>query len=331
MTPVDPRGTPDWWQRPAWIVVALVLVFPVGLGLMWAHAPWSSCTKQVIISLRIWPAGAWWLWRSGRSGRLVGAAVLASVAWLAMVVGLVGALGDATNQPASAPASTGAPSEASAGLPQAQTATASAAPIAATVTPTVAPVPMRTSAPATIASPTASAAAPQAAVATPAPTQTATPLPPATARVRAVSVTDGDTLRVAIDGAEERLRLIGINAPESGECYADQAAARLAQLVAGADLRLERDVSDRNQFGRVLRYVYVGDLFVNNALVREGYVNAYRYEPDTAMADRLDASEAAARTAGLGLWAANACGAVAAGTISVVGLHVDAGGTITRT
>ena len=144
--------------------------------------------------------------------------------------------------------------------------------------------------------------------------------------VTVASVTDGDTLVVVVAGAEEPLRLIGINTPEGGECLADEAASRLTELVAGGSIRLSSDVSDRDQYGRLLRYVYVGDVFVNEVLVREGWAIARRYEPDTAMADRLDAAQAAAQTDGVGMWASDACGQSAAQVPEIGHIRYDAAG-----
>lgn len=129
------------------------------------------------------------------------------------------------------------------------------------------------------------------------------------ARARVTSVTDGDTIDVVVaGGGAETVRLVGINAPETGECFAAEASAALADLVEARDVRLVADQSDRDQYDRLLRYVFVGDAFVNEALVRGGFAQAYRYEPDTARADQLDAAQAAAEAAGRGLWAADACG-----------------------
>lgn len=154
------------------------------------------------------------------------------------------------------------------------------------------------------------------------PTTTATPA----AEVSVLSITDGDTMRVLVDGVNEPLRLIGINAPEGGECMAPEAATRLAELVAGGPVVLESDVSDRDQFGRLLRYVYAGDVFVNAALVREGLAIARRYEPDTARAPELEAAQAEAEAAQVGMWAPDACGAAATGTIEIGHIRYDADG-----
>jgi hypothetical protein len=67
-------------------------------------------------------------------------------------------------------------------------------------------------------------------------------------------VTDGDTLSVEVDGTLERVRLIGIDAPEHGECLADVASERLTELLSGGKVRLETDTTDRDRYGRLLRY-----------------------------------------------------------------------------
>lgn len=121
-------------------------------------------------------------------------------------------------------------------------------------------------------------------------------------------VVDGDTIVVAIGGRRERVRYIGIDAPELGgdgrpsECYARAAAMRNEELVGGRTVGLEKDQSEVDRFGRLLRYVYVGDLMVNAELVREGFARAVRYPPDTRYADLFERLEREARAARRGLW-----------------------------
>jgi micrococcal nuclease len=118
-----------------------------------------------------------------------------------------------------------------------------------------------------------------------------------------VNVIDGDTIRVRLpDGVEEPVRLIGIDAVERGLPISDQATAYLIGLVQGKRVRLISDVSDRDQFDRLLRYVYVEDVFVNEAMVTAGLATAVRYPPDTAMAATLEAAQADAQAAGVGGW-----------------------------
>ena len=125
-------------------------------------------------------------------------------------------------------------------------------------------------------------------------------------------VVDGDTIHVALGGQDETVRYIGIDTPESVkpgtpvQCFAKEASDANARLVEGRRVRLVRDVSERDRFGRILAYVYrdSDDLFVNEALVRGGYALAKEYRPDTRFATRLAAVMDEARSAAKGLWKA---------------------------
>jgi hypothetical protein len=92
--------------------------------------------------------------------------------------------------------------------------------------------------------------------------------------------------------------------PSAGECLADVASERLTELLSGGKVRLETDTTDRDRYGRLLRYVYVGDTFVNEVLVRDGLAIARRYPPDVARADALASAQAQAdaEAAGRGIW-----------------------------
>lgn len=133
--------------------------------------------------------------------------------------------------------------------------------------------------------------------------------------VEVVEVVDGDTLQVRVDGTVERVRLIGINTPETGECFADEARDALADLVANRQVHLEQDTSERDQYGRLLAYVSADGEHVNAALVRGGFAIARPYPPDTARADELASAQTAAQQAGAGMWGADGCAS-----------DVDAGG-----
>jgi micrococcal nuclease len=126
-------------------------------------------------------------------------------------------------------------------------------------------------------------------------------------------VVDGDTVVVRIAGRDERVRLIGVDTPESVDprtpvqCYGKEAAAFTAQLLPeGTVVRLERDVEARDRFDRLLAYVYrVSDgLFVNFELARAGYAQVLTIPPNVAYAEEFRGAAAAAREAGRGLWSA---------------------------
>jgi len=125
--------------------------------------------------------------------------------------------------------------------------------------------------------------------------------PPATARV--IQVIDGDT--IIIEGGY-RVRYIGIDTPEvypDAEAFGVEAWQANRKLVEGKEVRLERDVSETDKYGRLLRYVYVDDVLVNAELVKQGFARAKAYPPDTKYQDYLAEMEAEARDAGRGMWA----------------------------
>jgi len=125
--------------------------------------------------------------------------------------------------------------------------------------------------------------------------------PPATARV--IRVIDGDTIVVA---GNYRVRYIGIDTPEAYpqvEAFGLEAWQANRELVEGKIVRLEPDVSEVDKYGRLLRYVYVDDIFVNAELVKQGLAYAQAYPPDTKHQDYLEKLEQEARQDGRGLWA----------------------------
>lgn len=128
-------------------------------------------------------------------------------------------------------------------------------------------------------------------------------------------VVDGDTIRVRIQGTDEPVRLIGIDTPETHgraglrECFGAEATDRLqAILPPGTQVRLVRDVEARDRYDRLLAYVYrtSDDLFVNLAMVTEGYATTLTYPPNVAHEAAFVAAVATARVRQRGLW--QACG-----------------------
>lgn len=113
-----------------------------------------------------------------------------------------------------------------------------------------------------------------------------------------VEVIDGDTVRLE-NG--ELVRLIGINAPEKGQRFYEEAKSRLEELVKGKEVLMEKDFRDRDKYGRLLRYVYVNGTFVNLLMVKEGLASAYLIE-NLKYEKELRRAEEEAKSSKLGIW-----------------------------
>lgn len=135
-------------------------------------------------------------------------------------------------------------------------------------------------------------------------------------------VVDGDTLRVSVAGQEQTVRLIGINAPESisEKLYENTpegtaASAHLKDTVKSGDLvYLQKDTSETDDYGRLLRYVWLAKpvsftdhnelkaKMLNAKILADGYAVAHKYRPDDAYFDIFKAIQLDALHAKCGLW-----------------------------
>ena len=112
-------------------------------------------------------------------------------------------------------------------------------------------------------------------------------------------VVDGDTFKTT-DG--RTIRLIGINAPEVGEKYYEEAKDELTELIYRKEIRLDSDTGNKDVYGRLLRYVYVDDLLVNSEMVRLGLAKAEEVAPNKKYSDLFLELESNARNAGRCIW-----------------------------
>ena len=128
-------------------------------------------------------------------------------------------------------------------------------------------------------------------------------------------VVDGDTIIIDLNGERERVRLLGIDTPESvaenrpDQCFGEESAAYLESLLPeGTPITIIRDVEARDQYDRLLAYVVRSSdqLFVNLDLLENGYAGTLIYEPNSYYRELFEAAEDDAASAGLGLW--GACG-----------------------
>jgi len=127
--------------------------------------------------------------------------------------------------------------------------------------------------------------------------------------VKVIRVIDGDTIE--IEGGK-KVRYIGINSPEiyhdstgkkTGEqCFANESYLENKKLVEGKTVTLIKDVSDKDKYGRLLRYVYIDNVFVNNYLIKNGFAKIMTIIPDIKFSQQFKTEEKEAKTNNLGLW-----------------------------
>lgn len=142
-------------------------------------------------------------------------------------------------------------------------------------------------------------------------TATSAPTGVFTPNATVLFISDGDTIGIEIDGVEERVRLIGIDTPETKkpdtpvQCFGLEATAFTESLLPeGTALYVERDVEARDGYDRLLAYVYRSDdgLFVNLELVAQGFARPLTFPPNVAHADQFVTAARSAEAADLGLW-----------------------------
>ncbi|MDO8498321.1 MAG: thermonuclease family protein [bacterium] len=128
--------------------------------------------------------------------------------------------------------------------------------------------------------------------------------------VKVVRVVDGDTVEVE---GRKKVRYIGIDTPETVDprrpvaCFGKEASEENKKLVEGKTVILEKDISETDKYGRILRYVYLkrenGELlFVNDYLVRQGFAKVVTYPPDVRFSQQFLEAEREARAENRGLW-----------------------------
>ncbi|MFN2276027.1 MAG: thermonuclease family protein, partial [Candidatus Promineifilaceae bacterium] len=123
-------------------------------------------------------------------------------------------------------------------------------------------------------------------------------------RAKVTWVYDGDTVEVELGGREYRVRYIGVDTPEIDQPYYEEASRANFDMVKNKDVILVRDVSDTDQYNRLLRYVYLADgTMVNAELLRDGYGRTINIPPDISQQAYFAQLQAEAKQEERGLWA----------------------------
>mgnify|MGYP001359609830 CR=1 FL=1 len=124
-------------------------------------------------------------------------------------------------------------------------------------------------------------------------------------RVKVIRIVDGDTIEIE---GKQKIRYIGINTPElhdprrSIECFGQAASDENKKLVEGKEVSIQRDVSETDKYKRLLRYVWVGDIFVNDYLVRQGFAQVSTFPPDVKYQQQFLDAQKEAQENSRGLW-----------------------------
>ncbi len=123
-------------------------------------------------------------------------------------------------------------------------------------------------------------------------------------------IIDGDTLMVKINDKETAVRLIGIDTPESGQCFGKEAIDRAKELMENKKVKLEEDETqdDKDKYDRLLRYIYLEDgTLINKKLIEEGMAKEYTYKVPYKFQAEFRSDQKVAEEKKLGIWADDAC------------------------
>lgn len=127
-------------------------------------------------------------------------------------------------------------------------------------------------------------------------------------KAEVVSVVDGDTIKVKLSGKTETVRLTLIDTPETKhptkpvEPFGPEASAFTKKSLEGKHVFLEKDVSDRDSYGRLLRYVWIDGKLHNETLLEKGFARVAVFPPDVKYVDRFRNVQKKAQSKKLGIW-----------------------------
>jgi micrococcal nuclease len=131
---------------------------------------------------------------------------------------------------------------------------------------------------------------------------------PGREQVKVERVVDGDTFEIQRNGKKEKVRMIGVDTPETKKpgtpvmYYGKEASEYTKSRLEKKSVELEWDVDKTDQYGRFLAYVWIGDELFNRTLIQEGYARVYTFPPNVKYVDQFTKDQTEARKKQKGLW-----------------------------
>lgn len=144
-----------------------------------------------------------------------------------------------------------------------------------------------------------------------------------TRSVKVIRVLDGDTIEIE---SGERVRYLGINAPESGQPFSTESTRENERLVAGRIVNLEFDVQTQDRYGRLLAHIWVGNMLVNKEIVKNGYAVSETIQPNVKYQDLILEAQQEARENCRGLWAGLCSQSSESSCVKIININADAPG-----
>ncbi|WP_225986131.1 thermonuclease family protein [Psychrobacillus glaciei] len=121
-------------------------------------------------------------------------------------------------------------------------------------------------------------------------------------------VVDGDTIKVKVNGKEETVRMILVDTPETKhpklgvQPFGPEASSFTKNALTGEEIELEKDISERDRYGRLLRYVWIDGKLFNETLIEKGLARVAVFQPDVKYIDQFRELQQKAQKQGIGIW-----------------------------
>ncbi len=123
-------------------------------------------------------------------------------------------------------------------------------------------------------------------------------------KYKVLEIVDGDTIKIDYNGQEEKVRLIGIDTPETNECFNTEATNKLKSLLGNNEVEIEADQTqgERDKYNRLLLYIWLNGELINKTMISEGYAHEYTYNLPYKYQTEFKDSQAKAQNTKRGLW-----------------------------